>query len=84
MFLVTIKEKQHGFVKAKHFKRNFTAIEKFFKAACVAYGIKQEEQTDKQTIYHKEESETHQVEFEALTPRQVVELKKNEPNLFNN
>ena len=84
MYLVTITEKQTNFIKAKHFKRNFTAIEKFFKAACVSCGVFSAEPICEKTVLAKGSTEAHDITFEKLTQREVVELKRNEPSLFNN
>lgn len=84
MYLVTVTEREPTFTNLKHFKRDFKAIEKFFKAACVSYGVFSAEPICEKTILAKESTTTHEIIFEKLTSREVEQLKRNEPNLFNN
>jgi hypothetical protein len=84
MYLVTVTDKQTKFTAVKHFKRNFAAIEKFFKAACANFGAFSPDPICEKTILAKESGMQHEITFEKLTSREVVELKKNEPYLFNN
>jgi hypothetical protein len=84
MYLVTVTDKEHRYSTVKYFNRHFKTIEKFFKTACANFGAFSPDPICEKTILAKESGMQHEITFEKLTSREVVELKKNEPYLFNN